>query len=460
MNPCGIVIAGTGSGTGKTTITMGIILALKKRGLKIQPYKSGPDYIDPGFHSFASGNNCRNLDSMLLSESKIKELYLKHSRGSDISLIEGVMGLFDGAFSEKERGSTAHLSRILKLPVIVVINAKAMAQSAGAIALGFKEFDRDVRIAGFILNRIGSKRHYKIVRDSIEKATGSPVLGYLPGLKLKIPERHLGLTPSWENSISDDFIHELRLNTEKHIDTDRILEIAKKAGKLDNLKKTIFVRPKKTIKIKIAYACDKAFSFYYSDNLDILEYNGAELYPCSPMEDKKIPENVDGLYIGGGFPELYAEKLSSNKSFFNDINEKVKHGMPVYAECGGLIYLTRRLKTLEGRDYPMAGLLPGRAVMRNHLKTMGYCEIKQTKDTVIGKKDDRIKGHIFHWSEVEDIPDGYNYAFRVKKGDKIMYDGLTVNNLLASYIHIHFATDINIARNFIRKCHEYNSKKS
>lgn len=460
MNYPRLVIAGTGSGTGKTTVTMGIILALKKRGLKIQPYKSGPDYIDPGFHSFASGNKCRNLDSMLLSEDVIKELFIKHSENRDISLVEGVMGLFDGAFPVKEQGSTSHLSKILKSPVILVINAKAMARSAGAIALGFKNFDKDVKVAGFIMNRIGSERHYSIVKESVEKTTSLPVLGYLPKSKFKIPERHLGLKPQWENNVSTDFIEELIINSEKYLDINRILEIAKKADTLDSINKSIFIKQENVRNIKIAYAKDEAFSFYYGDNLDILEYNGVELILCSPLKDKKLPKEVKGFYIGGGFPELHAEKLSANKSFIEDLNKRVKTGFPVYAECGGLMYLTESLKTFEGKEFSMAGVLPGKSVMRNKLKSLGYCEIEQKKDTVIGQINKKIKGHIFHWSDMEDISSDYNYAFKVTKGENIIYDGLTKNNVLASYIHIHFATDISIAKNFIRKCYEYNNKKS
>ncbi|MCP4295934.1 MAG: cobyrinate a,c-diamide synthase, partial [Proteobacteria bacterium] len=288
------------SGCGKTTIVMGINRALKRRDIDVQPWKAGPDYIDPGFHTIAAGRICRNLDTMILTDKVVREIYSRQS--NDLSLIEGVMGLFDGAGALDERGSAAHLSKILKLPVILIIDGKAMARSGGAIALGFAEFDPEVTISGFILNNMGSERHYNILKESIEDRTGIPVLGYLPkDSKIELPERHLGLVPNWEDDDFEARLESLADLVETHIDLDKLIVISAGAGKLEPETDLIFSDlVEKRDKVTIGVAKDEAFHFYYEENLDLFRHYGAEIVYFSPLADKKLPDNVSAVYIGGG----------------------------------------------------------------------------------------------------------------------------------------------------------------
>lgn len=452
-----IVLAGTQSGIGKTTLTAGLLLALKKRGLSIQPYKCGPDYIDSGFHTYISGRHCRNLDSFLLSNNVIRELFQAQSRSVSFSLIEGVMGLFDGVSPVSEMGSTAHIAKILNSPVILVLDAGKVSRSIAAVALGYKNFDRKLNIAGFILNRVSSPYHFQITRQSIEAKTNVPILGYLPKDKtLSLPERHLGLTPVGELNMRG--IRQKLCNLiEKSIDIEKILKIAKTAGHLPTFKKTIFRHNKSVSFVNILVAYDRSFHFYYQDNLDILEHLGVRLKFFSPLKTKKIPDDTDGIYIGGGFPEIFASQLEANRALRREIKLKAKDGLPIYAECGGLMYLLERLIDFKERVFSMVGIFKGSVRMANKLQGLGYVNVESIKDNLLSKKGDKNKAHIFHWSYLVDVPLNSPLAYKIEKPNQnqTVYDGLIKTNVLASYAHLHFASNINFAKNFIKSCQEY-----
>ncbi|HDN85348.1 MAG TPA: cobyrinate a,c-diamide synthase [Candidatus Aerophobetes bacterium] len=455
MNYPRIILAGTNSAVGKTTLTLGIILALRKRGLKVQPFKAGPDYIDPTYHTQISGRFCRNLDSWLLSREVILELFERQAKIADISVIEGVMGLYDG-LGDVEEGSTAHLAKLLACPVILVVDVYSMSRSAGAQVLGYREFDKRVNIAGVILNNVGSVTHYQNTKSVIEVKTKTPVLGFLPkDSTLRLPERHLGLIPTQEKKLVSAFCEKLLNLVEKNIDMDRIIRISRQTQGFPSGRKIIFSPKPVQNKITVAVARDEAFDFYYQDNLDILEYFGAKLVEFSPLRSKRLPRDIDGIYIGGGFPELFAPQLAGNTQLKNELYQRVKNGLPVYAECGGLMYLMEKLVDFHGEDFSMVGVFKGSVSMAKKLQFLGYVEVETLKNNILSKKGDRNKAHIFHWSYLKDIPDNVCFAYKIRNNKGVFYDGLIKENVLASYAHLHFASNVDFAKNFIRSCREY-----
>ncbi len=448
-----IVIAGTQSGVGKTTIATGIMAALKHKGLTVQPFKVGPDYIDPTYHTLATGLPSRNLDSWMLSHETIPELFSRAARKADISIIEGVMGLYDGHTGLDDSGSTAEIAKLLNAPTILIIDAGKMARSAAAIALGYTKFDQGLNLAGFIVNNIGSERHYAWVKEAIGQTTFLPVLGYLPrNDDLEMPERHLGLIPTVENA-GHQFIEPLRQQIEISIDLDRLIEIAlsAKSVRAQNIEPLLFPAEPIPPTVNIAYAWDEAFSFYYQDNLDLLEAYGTRLLPFSPLNDANLPPDTQGIYIGGGFPEIYAERLSQNQAIMESIRQAAAQGIPVYGECGGLMYLSEGITDFEGNRYQLTGLVPCWSTMSKKLVRMGYVEIEFNQDTILGSKGIRVRGHEFHWSKMEGelTPTAYQVIHPEKRTE-----GYSNGNVLASYIHLHFGTDPNLARNFIESCQQ------
>ncbi|MBI5124202.1 MAG: cobyrinate a,c-diamide synthase [Candidatus Omnitrophica bacterium] len=460
MNYPRIMIAGVTSGAGKTTIAMGLTAALRRRQFKIQPFKTGPDYIDTSYHTVASGLACRNLDTWMLSKDAILELFERQASRADLSIIEGVMGLYDG-LKDTEHGSSAHLAKILKTPVILVVDGRSISRSAAAIVLGYKNFDSDVNIKGVILNNIASPTHLENIKRAVETRTGIPVLGFLPKDKeLTLPERHLGLVPAEEKTIRERFFGILADLIEKNINMDKLISISRSAPGLPGFNKKIFSQKIKPIGAAIAIARDKAFNFYYEDNLDILRHWGADLAEFSPLSDEKLPENTNGLYIGGGFPELFAAGLSRNTRLKRDIFDKAKKGMPIYAECGGLMYLAKEVVDFRGKRFPMAGIFDVSIKMGKGLAAMGYVNLKAGRDTVLCARASRVRAHLFHWSYIDAGKNRKNFAYEVTKGrNKIFADGLVKQNCLASYAHLHFASNGRLAKNFVEKCAEYEVKK-
>lgn len=453
-----IMIAATSSGIGKTTLSLGLMAAFKRRGLEVQPFKVGPDYIDPGFHRLVTGNPSYNLDSWMLEEDVLRFLFYKNMQGKDIGIIEGVMGLYDGIGVERQAlGSSAHISKILKAPVILVIDGSAMSSSAAAMVLGYKLYDLEVNIQGILINRVSGQSHYALLKEAIERDTNIKCLGYLPkDLNLSLNSRHLGLIPVEEVENFKEKVDLLADYIEKYLDLEKILQLSKK------------VKPVKFQKdyrascldygqgLTLGILKDKAFHFYYQDNIDLLMDMGIEIKWISPLEDDTLPKNLDGLYLGGGFPEVFANELQQNQIFRKSLYQALDLGLPAYGECGGLMYLTQEIQDLEGKNYDMVGFFPTQSMMTKRLQRFGYVEI-ETKDHI------KTKGHEFHHSKiVENRLLKYYYEVRKKRGEETVKTwkcGLKRKNVLAGYPHIHFYSNTEFLKNFLKLCKNYHNKK-
>lgn len=445
-----LVIAGTHSGVGKTTAVTGIIAALKKRGYSVQPFKAGPDYIDPSYHTRASGLPSRNLDPWLLESSTVIELFHRAMAGKDIGIVEGVMGLYDGARGEDDWGSTAHLARLLRLPVILVVDASAGTRSVGACVLGFKTFDPKLNLAGVILNGIASPKHLELVIPSLAEV-GVRLLGYLPrSRELALPERHLGLIPTVEETLHEGFFERLAGQVAATIDLEGLTSVASEASP-PGVKTGLWPENPLPIRTSLAVARDKAFSFYYPDSLELLESWGVEVTFFSPLADSKVPDQAAGIYIGGGFPEIYAEALSRNFSMRASLKKAVEAGMPVYAECGGLMYLCRTLEDQSGNGWPMADILPAHCSVKESRLTLGYRTVEALDDNLLMKAGESVKGHEFHLSALSGLPETARPAYRiVDQGGRT--EGFRYKNVLASYVHVHLASKPGLAERVLEFC--------
>lgn len=458
-----IVIAGTHSGVGKTTIATGLMAALTASGLKVQGFKVGPDYIDPSYHTRATGRPSRNLDTWLLGEHGVQELFQRNVRDADIAVIEGVMGMFDGFGSTGEQGSTAHVAKVLQAPVVLIVNAKSMSRSIAAMIKGYCEFDPEVQVKGVILNRVASQRHQEILQETVNKYNPVKLVGSLnANAVIPWPERHLGLIPMSEQSDDEITFRELSRVVEKNISLTQIREIAKSAPLLTEVSNEIFNYPSRGSTIRIAYAWDEAFSFYYQDGLDLLAHYGVELIKVSPLHDAQLPEDISGLIIGGGFPELFLPELSTNQSFITSICRYHQAGLPIYAECGGLMYLTEAIENFNQESYPMAGLIPGKCRMEKKLAALGYYQGITLQDNLLCTKDTMIKGHEFHYSKLEGLPQDFPWAFSLNKGgdETFRQEGFARDNLLAAYLHMHFAGLPKLAEAFVQRCQNFASGQS
>lgn len=456
-----VLISADRSSSGKTTISMGLMAALVSRGYKVQPFKVALDYIDPSYHTEITGRFCRNLDGYLMDESGILDVYThacETDGGADIAIIEGVRGLYEGFDSLSDLGSTAQIAKILKCPVVFVINARSITRSAAALIGGYKNFDPDVEIAGVILNNIGGRRHAQKAKEAIEHYTGVQVIGIIPrDPSMQISMRHLGLMPALEGRRRlgdggfEDRLHGIEEIINKGIDVDRFLEIAGSAKPLSVMENSIFFPAvnEGSPKPRIGVALDEAFNFYYHDNIDLLELAGAEIVYFSPVNDTELPD-VDGLYIGGGYPELFAAELEANDSMRAAIKSASGAGMPIYAECGGLMYLTEKISTgvpgkgtyhdasMPESTYSMVGALPGHTIM-GQTRVVSYNIGTLERDCPIGKKGNSFKGHEFHHSEILEIPEDAEFAIAISRGTGIKgdRDGLIVNKTIGSYAHLH-----------------------
>lgn len=451
-----VLIAGTASGAGKTTVAAGIMAALHRRSLRVQPFKVGPDYIDPTYHNLACGRQSRNLDSWMVPPPVLGELYARAAASADIVIVEGVMGLFDGRSGRDDSGSSAEVARLLGLPVLLVVDVSKTARSAAAVVTGFLRFDPRVRIVGVIANNVGSPNHLRMVREAIESRAGVPVVGHLPRrAELRIPERHLGLIPAVEGVVGGDFFDRLADQVEKTVDLEGVLCLARQAQSI-HASSSIFPEPHKKPRATIAIARDEAFCFYYQDNLDLLAAWGAELVSFSPLHDRTIPGSARGLYLGGGFPELFAAALAANLPMLASIQEAHADGMPMYAECGGLMYLCQNLVDVEGNHHRLGGLVPNRAVMQGRRSVLGYTEVRARETSVLMRKGQTARGHEFHWSVLGDIPDERDAAYDVLEDGR--HEGYLQGNLLASYIHLHFGSNPALAANFVGSCARWRKK--
>lgn len=429
-----ITIAGVKSKVGKTTIAIGLMRALVRRGYIVQPYKVGPDFIDPIFHYFATKRYSRNLDDFMLSKYDIIESFERSFRGADIAVIEGKTGLYDSHDALDERGSTASVAKILKSPVILVADAERINRSISAMLLGYKLFDRNVNIEGVILNRIGNPRHAFKVKRSVEILAKMRVIGLIPRENVEMPYRHLGLVPAHERNEIYEVIENLADIVERYVDVEKIIDIAYNAPEIDDIPENPIFKSKRE-NVRIGVIRDKPFCFYYQDNLDALS-SKAEVVVIDSLKDRKLPK-IDALYIGGGFPEVFAEEIERNKSFRKSVYKFCDSGRPVYAECGGLMFLGESIITESG-EYDMVGFLPIKTKMEKKFRALGYCIHKVIRKNPISRVGDTIVGHEFHYSEV--IPlERLEFAYRVKRGKGIdgRYDGIVVKNTLASYIHVH-----------------------
>lgn len=437
-----IVVSGTHSGVGKTSITLGLIGALRRRGLTVQPFKVGPDFIDPLHHQRASGRASRNLDGWMLSPDTNLQRFARATADADAAVIEGVMGLFDGSEGKSDRGSTAEMAKLLQLPVVLVIDASAMARSAAALIHGYASFDPDLRVAGVILNNIGGEIHADMIRDAVAGAV--PILGALPrAADLVMPERHLGLHLPHE--ARQDYVDQLATLIEEHVDLDQLLEAS--LTERPPLPPAA-AAPSPTVRVGIAR--DEAFCFYYADNLELLEQAGAELVEFSPINDP-LPDDLDGLYIGGGYPELHAAKLADNTATREAIREFAASGGPIYAECGGLMYLADNLE-LEEATYPLCGILPFNTKMPAPLK-LAYVEINTTGG--LFGPGHTARGHLFHRSEINgEPPTAHCYQLQTSRGDQTE-EGYHRGNVLASYVHLHFASEPQLAAAFLHRCQDF-----
>ncbi len=446
------IIAGTHSGCGKTTISLGLMSALVSRGYKVQGYKVGPDFIDPGYHKEITKRSSHNLDTWMLSERENIRILFSHLKEADIGIIEGVMGLFDGYSATSDIGSTAHLAKIAQIPVILVVNVKSMARSVAPLVYGFLNYDKNLNIKGIIFNQIGSKKHFSILKDSL-KNLDIKVYGALPKEEsIYIPSRHLGLVTHQDFSKKNKWNLLLSKLIEENLNIDEILEdcsiIIEDLPEEENDK-----RKEKEKKVKIAVAMDNAFCFYYSENLSYLEKYGAELCFFSPLRDKKLPEGIKGIYLGGGYPELHGYELSNNKEMLKNIYEFSVSGGIIYAECGGFMYLTSGIKDLENRFWPMVGVFPFKCIMNQRFKALGYREIILDRDCILGLKSMKIRGHEFHYSHILGTQEKIKKVYTIKNLNGIK-EGFYVYKTLGSYIHLHFGSNPKVAYNLIKNCEQ------
>jgi cobyrinic acid a,c-diamide synthase len=449
-----IVVAGVTSGVGKTTVAVAIMGALHKKGYRIQPFKVGPDFIDPSYHTFVTGRQSRNLDAWLMGEAGIMECFGNACQGADIAIIEGVMGLYDGMSGKDDYASTAHVARILDAPVILVVDAGKGARSIAAVALGFTQFDSSVKIAGIILNNIAGERHAGYVTDALAGRVKAPVVGIVRrdgGIKME--ERHLGLVPAHElQKEKRKAISRAARRVAEQIDIDAIVGLCS-SSPVTGARLRQRVAPKTTI----AVALDESFNFYYADNLDALRRHGARLAFFSPVHDSRLPE-ADGVMLGGGFPEVLADRLEKNTQMARAVAKAVGDGMPVYGECGGLMYLTRSIREYKGEHKArrMAGVIDADTVMTKRL-TLNYTEA-DCDGPVFGRAN--LHGHEFHYSEIQDIAGDSRFAYRMKKGKGIAggMDGFIINgSSLAAYMHLHFASD-RLPEMLVKSCVRYSRR--
>lgn len=453
-----LVLAGTHSGVGKTTLTLGLLAALRRRGLKVQPFKVGPDYIDPGLHRVAAGQASHNLDSWMGTAEEVRQLFYKRTVACDISIVEGVMGLYDGAKGQGEAGSTAQVAKLLNAPVILVFSAKGLARSAAALISGYRSFDSNLNVCGVIANGVGSTRHREFIRETLEGELGIPLLGALGNHKeIVMPQRHLGLLPASENKDLETVIEHLAGIMEEEIDIDKLLLLAQDSLPLEE--KELPPNPQPISGVRLAVARDEAFNFYYEDSLDYLKELGAELLYFSPLSHRELPKNIDGILIGGGFPEEFLPTLAANQFMKQQIVDCYHRGMPIYAECGGLMFLCQSICTRSGEEFPGVGLVPARVKMANKLAALGYVRAKMISSNILGEPGMELKGHEFHWSTMSDLPHAAAYRLTGGRGEENRLEGYAKENLLASYVHLHFRYNQAAAMNFLAACRNYQQSR-
>lgn len=461
-----LIIAGERSGVGKTTVTLALLSSLCRKYPRVQSFKVGPDYIDPMFHQRVTGRPCRNLDTVLTSETYVQECFSHHVLSVDYALVEGVMGLFDGASGREDWASTAHVARLLQLPVLLVLDCSRVSRSIAAIAHGYQTFDPRVKLAGLVLNRVGSDRHLELLKDALEPLQ-LPILGVLRRQdNITIPDRHLGLVPTAEMPQLDALIDRFAQLGDSCFDWQRLLPLL--TPPLVSREDTNFpvsprtsevltVEEKPKIPVRIAIARDRAFSFYYQDNLDLLQQLGAELVFWSPLTDAALPENIHGFYFGGGFPEVFAQQLAENTSVREAVQNAILTNTPTYAECGGLMYLSEKMIDFEGNSWSMVGILPTTTMMGKGL-TVGYRQATALQDSPLFTANTTVWGHEFHHSQLTALPEKPLYKTQGYDAGKIGTEGWQVHCCHASYVHLHWGAHPEIPAQFLQNCRQFSQK--
>ena len=462
----GLVIAGTASSSGKTSVALGVMAALRRRGLSVQAFKVGPDFIDPGLHGLATGRDGQNLDGWMLSRETNLDIFARAAHGVDVAVVEGVMGLYDGASPTAEAGSTAEMAKWLGLPVLLVVDAGAMARSAAALVQGFVSFDPQLSFVGVVFNKVGSKRHGALLTQAVgpvaQQLPGARVWGFLPKrAEVALPSRHLGLVTAQETIDPEGSMTALARWVEESLPLDAILAVLPDKNPPLPVVEADQIAPE----VRLAVARDAAFCFHYAENLRLLQAAGAELAFFSPMKDRRLPEQVHGLYLGGGYPEAHAFELANNARMRREVAAFCASGRPVLAECGGFMYLMQSLETLNGQVFPMCGVFPLRAAMTARRTALGYRQIVSTRQSLLGPAGTTLRGHEFHYSAIPEP--AYDQASMFTVTDR---DGLPVNHgaappgldgfgggdgargVVASYIHMHFGSSPQAARTFVQAC--------
>lgn len=432
------IVSGTSSGSGKTTVALGLMAAFKEKGYAVQPFKCGPDFIDPGLHRMVTGKVSRNIDLWMSGEEFSRKTLARYSHGADIAIIEGVMGMFDGGIS-----SSGTLSEALNIPTILVLDVRSMAESAAAIVKGFETLRPKAAPKGIILNRVASTRHLQLVSDAIREHCQAEILGYLPRtLEFSIPSRHLGLLTGDESPLGPEAIQLLAKTVAEHVDLERIIQLCTTVPELAAYTPST---PKKT-QCRIGVARDKAFCFYYEDNFDILRDAGCALTFFSPLTDTELPDDVDALYLGGGYPELYAEELSNNKKILAAIRRWIENDRPVYAECGGFMYLTEGIVDEAKVLHTMVGAFPVQARMQKSRASLGYREVQTQAPCCFGPTGTILRGHEFHYSNIDAMPAHISRVYALNNGT---HEGYSYKKTLGGYLHLHFGYAPQVADEFI-----------
>ena len=446
-----IVFAGVSSGVGKTTMTTAFIAHLRAQGIRVQPFKVGPDYIDPSHLAFAASQPCYNLDTWMMPPDRMLDVFCSVAASADIAVIEGVMGLYDGQSSTSDVGSTAEVAKLLHAPVVLIIDAGAMARSAAAVVMGFQHLDPAVHIVGVLANHVGGAGHARLLQTAIEKETGIPLLGYLSDFPdTLIPERHLGLIPVAEHSVRTEHFTLLVERFSQTCDSEKLLALAHEVAPIKQSSREPFSPIATTCEpVRIAIAQDEAFNFYYPDTLNLLQLAGAELVPFSPLHDQRLPEKIAGIYIGGGFPEEYASRLSANETMRSTLAQLLQKDIPCYVECGGLMYLCQSIRDASGEEFPMVGAIARQSSMNSHRSglVIGYREATALRDTLLLRQGEMVRGHEFHYSclNVPLTAEEAAYEFTPLR----MLEGFAQGNLLASYVHLSFSAFPLAAQRFV-----------
>jgi len=443
-----IVVAGTNSGVGKTTVVAGLCGALRRLGLRVGVFKCGPDYLDPTYHTRAAGSRSQTLDGWMMGRDGVLSTFQRAAVNVDIAVIEGVMGLFDGVEPTSDAGSTAEIAKWLDAPVLLVIDASGMSRSVAAMAAGFAGFDSALQVAGVICNRVGSRGHLEILKEA---SLVVPVLGGLPRDETNaFPERHLGLKTATDGSLSDGMFHAWAEHVSSWCDVETILRLARAAPELPD--PPAQMQRQTSIRCRIGIARDEAFHFYYDENLRLLEQAGAELIDFSPIRDSTLPQ-VDGILLGGGYPEIHAQALAANTSLRGEMVKFCESGRPVYAECGGLMYLCEHIEQLDGSRHAMVGWFGADAVMSDRLQALGYVTASTQRDSLIGPSGESFRGHQFRYSSLEwRTPADSAYSVTRRRGGQQSQEGYLRGNVLGSYVHAHWASNPELARHFVRAC--------